>query len=455
MVRMCFQTIFIVLLAVMAIFLQYIVAETSLALVTNSAVVVKRSTFKQNFMRYLNCNYEHVDANRPFCVTLKSKIHVVEHKYYSSMFKVKFWLIKLFDYLQYDLMASDAESYLEPTKLLYSRLEMELNHNMIREKQRSLSFFERRAVMLDQKAWVRDRTDVYWKIESLILEHMSNWSTLMCEWQSLYNYYLYLYPNTGLDEYELHARDLMIFQKWSLQLYKSKRMFRNQKREIHDLIPEYLKHSLNSSDPSYSYYNDTQSKILWNTLALVEKNLNDVSNEFLFSLYNSFGTVQYDVPVGVKQEYPMVVGNVFDEYAYKMFWRRHYVLLRKLKELWIKIPSTSERQYFIQNSSKWEKTKYLALEISTFVTDIVEISGIVEKIQRTSIMDMMDQGVERLRKQLNKNSCDFLGLRFDALGLHDFQRRCYCKVLRKALVMVTDVYRFFRKKNASCECMSN
>ncbi|KAG2230445.1 hypothetical protein INT48_009191 [Thamnidium elegans] len=151
----------------------------------------------------------------------------------------------------------------------------------------------------------------------------------------------------------------------------------------------------------------------------------------------------------------MVVGNVFDEYAYKMFWRRHYVLLRKLKELWIKIPSTSERQYFIQNSSKWEKTKYLALEISTFVTDIVEISGIVEKIQRTSIMDMMDQGVERLRKQLNKNSCDFLGLRFDALGLHDFQRRCYCKVLRKALVMVTDVYRFFRKKNASCECMSN
>ncbi|GAA5807326.1 hypothetical protein MFLAVUS_000684 [Mucor flavus] len=361
------------------------------------------------------------------------------------MFKVKFSMIQLFDHVWYDLMANDAESYSEPSKILYSRAEMDLNHNTIREKQRNLPFFERQVVELDQQAWVRNCSDIYVQLERLTLRLVRDWTDLMYDWNALHNYYLDEYPSTGLDIHELDVRDRRIFQEWSLQLYKTTRMFRNHKREIHSLIPKYLKHSLNSSNPSYLYYNDTQSKMLWNTLALVEKNLKDVSNELLFSLYNSFGTVQYGIPVSAKHEYPMEVGSAFGRwYFYSLFMEKREALLPKLRVLWIEIPSTSKMKYFIWNASKWEKTKYIALEIRIIVTDIAEITDIVAKIQRMSIKDMMDRGVEKLRKKLNTNTCE-------ALGNQDFQKEYYCKLARKALIMITDIYRIVRKKRTSCE----
>lgn len=344
----------------------------------------------------------------------------------------------------------------ETSKILYSRAEMDLSHNTIREKQRNLPFFERQVAELDQQAWVRNCSDIYVKLERLTLGHMSDWTGLMYNWNLLHNYYIDEYPSTGLDMYELDVRDCRIFQEWSLQLYKSTRMFRNHKREIRSLIPKYLKHSLNSSNPSYLYYNDTQLKMLWNTLALVEKNLNDVSNELLFSLYNSFSTVQYGIPVSAKHVYPTEVCSAFGRwYYYTLFREKREALLPKLKVLWIEIPSTSKVEYFIWNASKWGKTKYIALEIETIVTDIAEVTGIVEKIQRMSIMDMIDRGVEKLRKNLSTNTCNFLVIGFEALGNQDFQKEYFCELVRKALIMVTDIYRIVRKKKTSCECKSN
>lgn len=282
----------------------------------------------------------------PPCEICQRKLLSAKISYYSLMFQAKVVTIRLLDIMDSYTSFYDSTTVEREIPKKFVHIQPSLDHFKIQRIVRT----KKREAEETQHHFINACLDVGNELIAVSNKHYEEWDILIEKWIDYHRTHMHENSGTGLSEHNADLRELHVYFEWILQLYRLKRLVKQQAREIRSLNPLKITNDYPEElSPLYEYYENIYNTLINNTLYLMNFNLDKVSHEIISTLSksslalrnNQFVTLVHVKSLSKARRIMMSKYNIVPITTNAKFKK----LKNNLIELWYDVPKSSLKKY--------------------------------------------------------------------------------------------------------------
>jgi hypothetical protein len=361
-----------VLLTCVVLLLQPTAAVTSQCSTCSDGVAnrISKGTAKEHTLRFPSSD----DETKTSCPIYQHRFQQVKYEYYSILFKIKYFFIRLIDYFK-DFYSSTRID--EPLSLnrrfVHNRLKFSKGAKIretISEIIQKLPVEERNAAGDIHRKWITDCHMFGQNIVYAMKKQAESLDKLLDSWIARYRYHI----NRFQDDEDMKSDQtqlclLLINQDWILTKYRMDRLYKQQYKYISGLRFD-SKDRPTAFAPLYEIFDQYQSSTLYITQHFVLKNMNQTKSDLEWQLYQSYVALKGNRAVTIVRE-----NGMFEEPKQGLIVlsnKNYQSLIPKIQFYWDSLPENSLPFSFFSTASYWQIVLYFVKSMWGWIVDLLK-----------------------------------------------------------------------------------